>query len=327
MPHQRVEANKSTAWRESNTRNSAAWIAILTHLMTAPLYSQVRPNLEGIWTNATLTPLERPRELSGKPMLTKEEAAAYEQRVLREANRDRRDGGAEVDVGRAYNDYWFDRGTNLVSGRTSLVVDPEDGRVPALTAEAQKRAVERDVARRLHPADGPSDRSLQERCLFWPTAGPPMLPSVYNNYYQIVQTPDHIMILVEMIHDVRIIPLDGRPHIPSNIRQWTGDSRGHWEGDTLVVDTTNFTNKTAFRGSGENLHLVERFRTVGKDTIVYEFTVDDPSTFARSWKGSVPMTRTKGPVFEYACHEGNYALEGILKGAREGEKAAGAGKH
>jgi hypothetical protein len=175
---------------------------------------------------------------------------------------------------------------------------------------------------REHSTDGPENRSLQERCINWPTAGPPMLPSFYNNEYQIVQTSSAIAIVIEMIHDVRIIPLDGRPHLASSVRQWMGDSRGHWEGNTLVVDTTNFTDKSRFRGADENLHLTERFSRVNPDTVLYEFTVDDPTAFTKPWTAQIPMTKTKGPVFEYACHEGNYAMVDILAGARAAEKKA-----
>jgi len=170
------------------------------------------------------------------------------------------------------------------------------------------------------PADGPEDRSYMERCMWWSTVGPPMLPTAYNNNYQIVQTPDAVMIRIEMIHDVRIIPLDGRPHVGQNIRQFLGDSRGHWEGNTLVVDTTNFSDDTDFRNAGKNMHLTERFTRVAPDTLLYEFTVDDPTTFTRTWTGAIPMTQTGGPIYEYACHEGNLGLEGILAGARAKEK-------
>jgi hypothetical protein len=204
--------------------------------------------------------------------------------------------------------------------RTSLIVDPADGRIPALTPDAQRRAAARAEERRLHPADGPEDRSLQERCILWPAAGPPMMPVGYNNNYQIVQGRGYVAVIVEMIHDVRIIPTDGSPHLPSNVRQWLGDSRGHWEGNTLVVDTTNFTDQTNFRGSGENLHLVERFTRTGPESLMYEFTIDDPASFVKPWTVQVPMTRSAGPVLEYACNEGNYAMQGILAGARAQEK-------
>ncbi len=279
-----------------------------------------QPDLQGIWTNATITPFERSKEFAAKEFLTEKEAADYEKRVAETSNRDKRGDTAEADVAGAYNNFWFDRGTKVVpTRRTSLIVDPPDGKVPALTPEAQKAATARSAAQKGLPA-GPEDLSLTDRCILWPTAGPPMLPSAYNNNYQIVQTPGYVVILIEMIHDVRVIPLDGRPHLPSNVRQWLGDSRGHWEGNTLVVDTTNFTSKTRFRGSDQNLHLIERFTRTGPDMVMYEFTVDDPTAFTIPWKAEIPMMRTPGPIYEYACHEGNYAMEGILGGARAQEK-------
>ena len=282
-----------------------------------------KPDLQGVWTNVTITPLERPRELADKQFFTAKEAAQYEKDTVQRNNADRRDGPAEADVGRAYNDFWWDRGTKVVPTlRTSLIIDPADGKVPALTPEAQQRAAARQEARRGHTTDGPEDRSLSERCILWPTAGPPILPSLYNTNYEIVQGPGYVTIVVEMIHDARVIPTDGRPHLPSNVRQWMGDPKGHWEGNTLVVDTTNFTDKTNFRGSGENLHLVERFTRNGPDSIMYEFTVDDPGTFVKPWTAQVPMRKTEGPVLEYACSEGNYAMTGILAGARAEEKKA-----
>src|ERR1700676_363707 len=245
-----------------NTRYLDSVSLILASVLLAPTPADGQPDLQGIWTNATITPLERPKELAGKEFFTEKEAVEYERRVLDESNKDRRDGSPEADVGRAYNDSWWDRGTKVVpTRRTSIVVDPADGRVPPLTAEAQKAAAARAAARR-RPAAGPEDRDLAERCILWPTAGPPMLSSAYNNNYQILQTPGYVVIFIEMIHDVRIIPLDGRPHLASNIRQWLGDPRGHWEGNTLVVDSTNFTAKNPFRGSDRNLHLIERFTRI-----------------------------------------------------------------
>ncbi len=302
-------------------------LALMSALTAASAWTMQRtadgqPSLEGIWSNATITPLERPRELAAKEFFTEQEAAEYERRVLKETNKDRRDGDAAADVGRAYNDAWWDVGTKVVpTRRTSFVVDPIDGRIPPLTETARKRVAERFEAQRQPPA-GPEDRGLSERCILWPTAGPPMLPSAYNNNYQILQVPGYVVILIEMIHDVRIIPLDGRPHLSPDIRQWMGDSRGRWEGDTLVVDTTNFTDKTSFRGSDRNLHLIERFTRTGPDTIIYRFAVDDRTAFTKSWSGEVPFTRTQGPIYEYACHEGNYSMTNILSGARAEEKAA-----
>jgi hypothetical protein len=285
---------------------------------------QVRtPDLEGVWTFSTLTPLERPAELAGKATLTAAEAAAYEKQTIARNDRDRRDPNPEVDVNLSYNEAWFERGTHLatINGerRTSLVVDPPDGRIPPLTPEAERAAAARAESRRQHPADGPEDRSLAERCLFF-NAGPPLVPGPYNNYVQLLQFPDYVVILNEMIHDARIVPLDGRPHAPPTLRQWLGDSRGRWEGSTLVVDTTNFNDRTAFRGSSERLHLVERFTRVDAKTLLYEFTVDDPSAFARSWSAALPLTKAAGPILEYACHEANYAMAGILRGARAEEK-------
>jgi hypothetical protein len=280
------------------------------------------PDLQGLWTNATITPFERPATLSGKPVLTEEEAAEFERETLRARDADNRAGGTEADLGRAYNQFWYDRGTKVVGTRsTSLVIDPPEGRIPSLTPAAQQRADARAAARRRSPADGPEDRNLAERCILWPTAGPPMIPGGYNNNYQILQTPGYVVILIEMIHDVRIIPLDGRAHAPSNIRQWMGDSRGRWNGNTLVVTTTNLTGKTNFRGSSEHLQLVERFTRVDRETINYEFTIDDPASFTRSWTAAVPMSKTEGPIFEYACHEGNYGMTNLLSGARTEEQS------
>jgi hypothetical protein len=280
-------------------------------------------DLQGIWSNATITSLERPSDLAGKTTFTAEEAAAYEKQVVDRNNVDHRSGNAEVDVATGYNNFWYDRGTKAVgTRRTSLIVEPSDGRIPALTPEAQKRVQEARAWTAAHSTDGPEGRSLGERCILWTTAGPPMLPGPYNNNFQIIQTRDRVVILSEMIHDARVIPLDGSPHLDSTIRQWMGDSRGHWDGHTLVVDTTNFSGKYSFRGSDENLHLTERFTRVSLDTLLYEFTVDDPTAFTRPWTVQIPVTKTKGPIFEYACHEGNYAMVDILAGARAAEQKA-----
>lgn len=280
-------------------------------------------DLEGVWAFATLTPLERPEEFAGKPAVGEAEAARWAQQQLERGNRDRRDGGAAVDVGRAVNDYWFERGTELakLAGQrlTSMVVDPADGRVPPLTPAARAAAAARAADNRDHPADGPENRSLQERCLAF-NAGPPIQVGPYNNFVKILQFPDHMIIMTEMIHDARVVPLDGRPHAPEAVRLWLGDSRGRWDGDTLTVDTTNFNGKAGFRGTDEHLHLVERFRRVDANTLLYEFTIDDPTVFTRPWTARMPMTRTDDRIFEYACHEGNYALEDILRGARYGER-------
>ncbi len=298
---------------------------IKTKASTLPRTADGHPDLQGIWTNTTITPLERSTDLAGKSVLTETEAAAYEKQILDRVNFDRRDGGPEVDVTRAYNNLFMDRGTQLATidgtKRTSIIVDPPDGRIPPLTPEGAKRLAAQTKS--LEVYDSYRNRPLAERCVIGQasTGGPPMLPRPYNNNYQIVQTPKYLMILVEQIHDVRIIRLDGRPHLPANIRQWMGDSLGRWEGDTLVVDTTNLTDKTGFRGSTENLHVIERFTRVDANTILYRFTIDDPSTFARQWTGEYPFLAAAGPIYEYACHEGNYAMGDILRGARLQEKA------
>jgi hypothetical protein len=322
----------------ASTSPIAATVVLV--LLSLPLFSQVRstsanakaavqtwtprtpdgqPDLQGFWTNATTTPLERPSEFSGKAVLSEREAAEFQERVLRPSG----EGPPGLQAGSSIDEFWFERGSVVAGRRTSLIVDPPDGKVP-LTQAARDRNAVRGAQSRLHPADGPEDRSLSERCLLWPSAGPPMLPTGYNNNYQIVQTSGYVVILVEMIHDARVIPLDGRPHPAPNIRQWLGDSRGHWEGNTLVVDTTNFTGKTSFRGSGENLHLVERFTRTDPDTIRYEFTVDDAATFTGPWSAEIPMRKTNGPMYEYACSEGNYALADILAGARADDRKAAA---
>jgi hypothetical protein len=283
-------------------------------------------DLEGVWAFATLTPFERPQELAGKAFFTDEEAATFVADTLSRNDRDRRDGGAGVDSARGVADFWFDRGTGVASfnGKklTALVVDPADGRVPALTAEARARQAARAADNRDHPADGPENRSLQERCLAF-NAGPPIGIGPYNNYVQIFQTRDAVVIFTEMIHDARIVWTDGRTHAPAAMKQWLGDSRGRWEGNTLVVDTTNFTDKTGFRGSGETLHLVERFRRVDANTLHYEYTVDDPATFTKPWTAVLPMTKSDERIYEYACQEGNYALPDILRGARFQERQTG----
>jgi len=298
-------------------RSPSAKAKAATEKWTPPRTPDGQPDLQGFWTNATTTPLERPSEYAGKEVLTEQEAAEFQERVLQPAG----EGPQGLRAGSSLAASWFERG-NLVAGRrTSLIVDPPDGKIP-LTPAARERVAAQARDRTLHPADGPEDRTLSERCLLWATAGPPMLPTGYNNNYQIVEGPGYVVILVEMIHDARVIPLDGRPHLEPNVRQWLGDSRGHWEGNTLVVDTTNFTEKTAFRGSDENLHLIERFTLTDPGTLRYEFTVDDPTAFIRPWSAEIPMRKTRGPIYEYACNEGNYALPDILAGARAEEKRA-----
>ena len=292
---------------------------------TAPRTSDGQPDIQGVWSAATVTPLERPADLAGKLVFTEAEAAEYEKNWLLRNNQDRREGGADADLGRAYNDFWWDRGTKTIKTRkTSLIVDPPEGRIPALTPVAQKRNADRAEARRLHPADGPEDRPLSERCIMLGAGGTPIVPTAYNNNYQIVQAPGFVTFLSEMVHDTRVIPLDGRPHLSPQIRQFKGDSRGHWEGDTLVVETTNFTDRTNFRGSGEHMRLTERFTRTEADTLLYEFTVNDPESFAKPWTVQIPLWKSEDRIYEYACHEGNLGMEGLLSGARaEERKAAG----
>ena len=290
-----------------------------------------QPDLQGTWTNATLTPFQRPAELGDKQFFAEQEAAAYEKQRIQQTNTDLIEGerGADDLARRAYNNVWMERGTNIVkSRRTSLVVDPPDGRVPPYTPEAQKRYDNFRAQQAQHPSDGPEDRLLTERCLLFGAEGPPMLPEPYNSNYRIIQGPGYAAILVEMNHTVRVIPLDNRPHLPSNVLQWTGDSRGRWEGDTLVVETTGFKfNDQSRFGVGyltgmsdQNLRVVERFTRTDKDTIVYRATVTDPTVYTRPWTVELSMTPREGPILEYACNEGNYGLSGILGGARADEK-------
>jgi hypothetical protein len=291
----------------------------------APRTPDGKPDLQGIWNYATVTPLERPKDLANKEFFTAEEAAAYAKAAVqrRDVDANRGTQSKTADVGSAYNNFWYDRGSNAVgTRRTSLVIDPTDGRIPAQTPEAQARATARAAARKGRgPADGPEARGLSERCIMF-GAGPPVLPGPYNNNLQIFQTPTHVVIVNEMIHDARIVPLDGRAAPADPVRLWQGASRGRWEGDMLVVETTNFSTKTNFRNTTDKLQLVERFRRADADTLLYEFTVNDPSTYTRPWTVALPMVRSDEPIYEYACHEGNEGMYGILKGTRAEEAAA-----
>jgi hypothetical protein len=294
---------------------------------TPPRTPDGQPDLQGYWTNGSYIPLERPKELGTKEFYTEAEAAALEKKKIDE------------DHSQSANDIHYDnviwQGEKYAKGapnlRTSIVFDPPDGRVPPLTPEGQKHAAELKVlARDREAAVSAETRSLGERCITWGADGPPLLGSTYNANLQIVQSGDSVVILTEMIHSARTIFLDGRPHIAPGIHQLGGDSRGRWDGDTLVVDSTNFNNETNFRGppstarqdifSSPQLHVTERFTRVSDDTIVYRFTMDDPGTWTKSWSGEMLMQKTKGPIFEYACHEGNYGLVDILEGARRAEK-------
>jgi hypothetical protein len=283
-----------------------------------------QPDLQGFWTNSTYTPLERPADVN-KELYTLEEAL---EREARGAARDseQTEPGTTSDVHYDFTQFGLDRSQSPFARnlRTSLIVDPPDGRIPPVTAEGQQRAAERAAARRAlgGPYDAVENMPLGSRCVVMGGSGPPLMNAGYNSNYQIVQAPGHVMILTEMIHDARIIPLDGRPQPPAGARQWTGISRGRWEGDTLVVETTNFNGRNPFRGASENLRVIERFTRVADDQIRYRFTIEDESTWASSWTAEAPMQKTVGPIFEFACHETNYGIANILAGARASEKAA-----
>jgi hypothetical protein len=293
-----------------------------------------RPDLQGIWTNATITRTERLPQFNGKLDLTDEEAAKFEKNDRDDAEeRPGRDGvvlGGQVFSGAnaGYNALFIDRGSELArvdgSKRSSLIIDPPDGKVPPRVARNDDGPARGRGAGFANQYDSVKSRPVSERCLvgFGSTSGPPMMPVLYNNNYQIVQSPGAVMILVEMVHDVRVIRMNGTHESPQ-IRRWLGDSIGRWEGDTLVVDTTNFTNKTRFRGSTENLHVIERFQRVDQNTILYRVTIDDPATWTKPWTMEYPFRATQEAIYEYACHEGNYAMEDILGGARRMESEAG----
>jgi hypothetical protein len=292
------------------------------------------PDLQGVWNNATSTPLERPDRVGGKGVLNDEEAGEFQQQLANELSRDRRDGSAEADVARAYNEHWMDaRRLRIADRRTSLIVDPPDGHIPPLvplSPERGKAKADRAAATARVNAGLPDsylDFTLPVRCIMR-TDQPPYLPIVYNNDLQIFQAPGYVAIAPEMIHSARIIPLDGRPHVGNNLHQWLGDSRGHWEGDTLVVETTNFRSDTGVVFQDANpatFKLVERFTRVGPDTINYEFTVSDPATWTRPWTAMLPWTKIdpKEQIYEYACHEDNYDEVHFLSGARAREKTSG----
>ncbi|MEZ5289458.1 MAG: hypothetical protein R2745_00105 [Vicinamibacterales bacterium] len=287
-----------------------------------------RPSLEGIWNSATATPLERPAELGDKAFFTPEEAEAWERRVV-ERNEEPPSGSAAATTGTGtYNTFYREFGTRVVATRrTSIVTEPADGRIPALTPDAAARRQQRiDRQRRFENAE---DLGLQDRCLAFVTAGPPMLPYTYNSNYQIVQTGDAVLVHAEMIHDARIIRLDGRGHRPAHLKTWLGDSVGAWDGDTLVVDTTNLVDGSGMYGDAggnfgfdANLHVTERFRLLDADTLLYQFDIDDPTAFTRPWKGELTMTRGAGNIYEYACHEANYSLVNMLSGFRAAERGA-----
>ena len=299
---------------------------------TLPRTADGHPDLQGVWANNNATPLERPEEWAGKDTLTEEELAALQvaateavddgdalfgdQLVLAAIERTKA-GSYDPTTGN-YNQFWIaDRDFN---NRTSLVVDPPDGRIPAMTASGQARAKMIRDHRRLHPADTYTDRPLSERCV---TYGHPRLGAGYNSYYQLFQSKDHVVVYMEMNHDARIIPLDGTPTLNDDVRLWHGDSRGYWDGDTLVVTTTNYASDATFRGNtSENMTVTERFTRVGPQTLNYEVTIDDPTTYTKPWTVMIPLMGTTDAVYEYACHEGNIGMDGILAGHRAEEREA-----
>ena len=290
------------------------------------------PDLQGIWTMHTFTPLVRPARYTGQEFLTEKEAAELATLLTEDdvdplaagifgaSDEDRRKRVVQNDPTHYDNALWLATDLKpLSSNRTSLIYDPPDGKIPPVTPDAVQRAAARRAAAGF---DSYENRPLQERCIMWTHEGPPMLPPPYNDVLQISQTPGYVLVIREVETAPRLIPTDGRPHGSENIRRWGGDSRGRWEGDTLVVDTTNFTDKTAFQGSSAALHVVERFTRVSADRIRYQFTVDDPNTWTSPWSAEIPMIATKGPLYEYACHEGNYGMPDTLRGARYAEKEA-----
>ena len=295
---------------------------------TPPRTADGKPDLQGTFTFATITPLQRPNELAGKAVLTPEEAAKFEETENSRLNRDlftpekgqpsagyppQSQGGVL-----SYNDFWYERGDKLTADRrTSLIIDPPDGRIP-YTAKSRQRSAQR--ASRGENFDNPEDLSLVDRCILGFNAGPPMVSGTYNNNLQIVQSPGYVVIFNEMVHNARIIPTDGRPH--GTVPMWTGDSRGHWEGDTLVVETLNFKRETSLQGSTAQTKVVERLTRVDAKTIDYRFTVEDPTAYARPWTASMPLRAIDELLYEYACHEGNFGMLDVLRGARYREKEA-----
>src|SRR5262245_4516103 len=282
----------------------------------APKTQDGHSDLQGTWDFAQLTPFEKPSEFADKNAVSEEEAEEFAQNKVARDNKDNRSGGAAADVERAYNDFWWDFGTRIAK-QPSLIVDPPDGRLPALTAEAQKR-----VSERRNRYDNPEERPLAERCILGFNSGPPMVPSAYNNNMQLVQTKDYVLIYTEMVNSARVIHLTGKPHPPASMRYLTGHSIGHWEGKTLVVDTTNYLKDGNFRNSTPNMHLVERFTREDAETLRYEFTISDSAVWTKPFTASIPMRISDEQIFEYACHEANYGLEGVLKGARFQDKSA-----
>ena len=290
----------------------------------APRTPDGQPDLQGFWTNSTYVPLQRPNGVTKEVYTPDEAEAAIKAAAERES--EQTEPGTTADVHYDFTQFGLDRSQSTFARnlRTSLIVDPADGKIPPVNAAGQKRQQERAAARKAAGGqyDAVENMPIGSRCIIMGGAGPPLMNAGYNANYQIVQAPGYVMILTEMIHDARIIPLDGRAQQPTGVKQWVGLSRGHWEGDTLVVETMNFNGKNAFQGSSDNLKVTERFTRTADDAITYRFTVEDPQTWDRPWTAEAPLAKTEGPIFEFACHETNYGIANILAGARADEKKA-----
>ena len=310
------------------------WAPALVWAQAAPRTPWGQPDLQGVWDFRTITPMERPESLGDQEFLTDEQIADLERGV---ADRNARlaarpaqrtvvsnsvDRGIDGAPG-SYNNFWMDRGTRVIgTRRTSLIVDPPNGRIPPMTAEAERRRAAERQHTRDHPADSWTDRSIYERCILGFNSGPPIEPRAYNNHMQVFQTPGYVVIFNEMVHDARIVPLVPRDPLPGHLRQWMGDSRGRWDGDTLVVETSNLYRQNSFtwrQGATQDTRVVERFSRLDATTLLYEFTVEDPATWTRPWSAEVPMSLSEDQVWEFACHEGNYGMDGILAGHRADE--------
>ena len=325
MPHRVLESVSAAAVAVAVGLSSSAVAA-----QDAPRTAWGAPDLQGVWDFRTITPLERPEALGDQAFLTEEEAANLEQEVVDRNNelaaRSARRTSVTQSVDRGeegapgfYNNFWLDRGTSTVgTRRTSLIVDPPNGRLPEMSPAGRERTEARREYLREHPADSWLDRSAFDRCILGFNAGPPITPGGYNQNLQVLQTPDHVVLITEMVHTVRVVPLDGRPPLRDDVRQWSGDSRGRWDGDTLVIETTHFNDERRWRGTTPSMTLVERLTRVDADTLAYEYTVTDPETWTRPWAASIPMRRSDEPLYEYACHEGNYSMPGILGGHSRG---------
>ena len=324
-----------TGGRSTTTLLVLALVAVLALpalavAQDAPRTDWGAPDLQGVWDFRTITPMERPEDLGDKAFLTEEEAAERERNAVErdiqlwEADARRTEAGGSVG---GYNNFWMDRGTRVVgTRRTSLITDPPNGRLPEMTGEGQARRAAGRGSFSDQIQSSYTDFSNADRCLMGFNAGPPITPGGYNQNVQIFQTLDQVVLMTEMVHTVRVVPLDGRPALDESLAQWSGDSRGRWEGDTLVVETANFDVDRNWRGASAGMRLVERFTRVDADTLEYEYTVTDPDTWVAPWTVNLPMVRSDLPLFEYACHEGNYAMETMLTGARTDDAAAAAAK-